>query len=119
MRFALSSPTRFPAVLGVVSLAALPAALREIVRTPLQHAKGSLDVYFGPAAFVGHTRTTGAQALAMLDLFDIWILVLLVMGLAEVGHVPRARAATLVLPLWFVLVLVHLGLKASPLGAAF
>jgi len=38
--------TTFPAMLGVVAYGSLPAAVREIVRAPLQLAKGSLDVYF-------------------------------------------------------------------------
>ena len=119
LRFALASRVGFSAVLGALSLAALPAGLREIVRTPLQYAKGSLDVYFGPAALAGHTRTPGAQALGLLDFFDLWVLALLIVGLAEVGQVSRGRAAALVLPLWLALALLRFGLKASPLGAAF
>lgn len=119
LRFVHASQVRFPAVLGALSLAAMPAGLREIVQAPLQYAKGSLDVYFGPAALVGHTRTIGAQALGLLDVFDLWVLALLVVGLAEVGQVSRPRAAALVLPLWLVLALLRLGLKASPFGAAF
>jgi hypothetical protein len=119
LRFALGRSVRFPTVLAVLSYSALPAALREIIRTPLQYAKGSLDVYFGPAAWVGHTRTLGAYALGMLDLFDLWVLVLLTVGLAEVGGVSRGRAAALVVPLWLVFVLLRLGIKASPFGSAF
>jgi hypothetical protein len=119
LRFVLERNTRFPVVLATLSFAALPAGLREILRTPLQHAKGSLDVYFGPAALVGHTRSVGAYALSLLDLFDLWVLALLTVGLAEVTGAPRGRVAGLVVPLWLVSVLLRLGLKATPFGAAF
>jgi len=119
LRFVLERRTRFPAVLATLSYAALPAGLRAILRTPLQYAKGSLDVYFSPAAAVGHTRSLGAYALSMFDLFDLWVLALLIVGLAQVGGVSRGRAAGLVLPLWLALVLLRLGLRATPFGAAF
>ncbi len=108
---------RYPAVLATLSFAALPALVRELVRTPLQYSKGSLDVYFGPAALVGHTETLGAYALSLIDLFDAWILGLLIVGLADVAQISRSRAAMLVLPLWLVLALLKLGIKATPLGA--
>ncbi len=119
LRFVLERRVRFAAVLATLSYAALPAGLRAILRTPLQYAKGSLDVYFSPAALVGHTRSFGAYALNMLDFFDLWVLWLLTVGLAEVGGVSRGRAAGLVVPLWLALVLLRLGLRATPFGTAF
>ena len=77
---------------------------------------GHLDIYFGPAALTG-TQNLGGYALGMLDFFDIWILGLTTVGLAATAGISRARAAGLVFPLWFVVCLAKLGIKASPFGA--
>ncbi len=118
LRFVMDSRAGYPAVLAVLAYSALPAAVRELARTPLQKAKGSLEVTFSPAVLAG-TDGVGRYALAQLDLFDLWILALLIMGLARVGMISTARAAALVLPLWLVFTLVKIGLKASPFGASF
>lgn len=117
VRFVMEGHARFGVVLSVMGFASVPAAIREILRTPLQMAEGSLDVYFGPAALSG-THTVGGYALSMLDLFDAWILALLVLGISTVGPISRARAAGLVIPLWLIYSLAKIGLKASPFGAA-
>jgi hypothetical protein len=114
--FIMEARARFTGVLGAVAFASVPAALREIVRAPLQLARGSLDVYFSPAVLTG-TKGLGGFALNTFDLFDLWILALLVVGLAQVTGTTRARSAGLVLPLWAVYSLLKVGLKASPLGA--
>jgi len=116
--FVMEARTTFGAMLGVVAYASVPAGLREIVRTPLQLAKGSLDVYFSPAVLTG-TRGLGGFALNLLDFFDLWILGLLIYALATVTGMSRGRAVGLVLPLWGFYSLMKIGLKVSPLGAAF
>jgi hypothetical protein len=114
--FIMEARARYTGVLGAVAFASVPAGLREIVRTPLQLARGSLDVYFSPAVLTG-TKGLGGFALNIFDLFDLWILGLLVIALALVTGTTRARSAGLVLPLWGVYSLLKFGLKASPLGA--
>lgn len=118
VRFVMEGRAGYPAVLAAMSYSALPAALREILRTPLQMAKGSLDVTFSPALLTG-TDTVGGYALSLLDVFDLWILWLLILGLAQVGPISTKRAAALVLPLWLIFSLVKIGIKASPFGASF
>jgi hypothetical protein len=115
--FVMETRTRFAPVLAAVSYAALPAALREILRTPLRAVKGSLDVFFSPAALTGRD-TVGGFALDLLDLFDVWVLALLIVGLAAISGIPRGRSAALVLPLWAVYSLLKLALRVSPFGAA-
>ncbi len=118
VRFVMAGNARYVAVLAALSFASLPAALREIIRTPLQLSKGDLDVAFGPAMLTG-TGSVGGYALGLIDLFDLWILYLLVIGLAEVGPISRGRAATLVIPLWIVFSLFKIGMRASPFGSVF
>ncbi len=114
--FVMEARTRYAGVLAAVAYSSLPAALREIVRTPLRLSKGDLEVFFSPAVLTG-TQSVGGYALDLLDLFDLWILALLIVGLATVTGISRGRAAGLVLPLWGILSLLKIGLKASPLGA--
>lgn len=114
--FVMEARTTFAPLLGVMAYGSLPAGVRELVRAPLQLAKGSLDVYFSPAVLTG-TQGLGGFALNLLDLFDIWILVLVILGVSTVTGMTRGRAAGLVLPLWGFYSLIKLGLKASPLGS--
>ena len=114
--FVMEARTTFAPMLAVMSYGSLPAGLREIVRAPLQLAKGSLDVYFSPAALTG-TEGLGGFALNLLDLFDLWILALVILGVSSVTGMSRGRAAGLVLPLWGFYSLAKFGLKASPLGS--
>ena len=114
--FVMRARTRFGTVLSVVAFSSLPAGVREILRTPLRLAQGTLDVYFSPAILTGREGLAG-YALDFFDLFDIWILSLLVIGLAATTGMSYQRAAALALPLWVVHSLMKLGLRASPLGA--
>ncbi len=118
LRFVMEGRGHFRDLLGVVGYASLPAAVREIVRTPLQAARGSLEVHFSPAVITG-TNNLGGYALGLLDVFSIWILVLLVVGIASVGGISRGRAAGLVIPLWIASVIFRVGIKASPIGSVF
>lgn len=116
-RFVMDGQVRMTGMLGAVAFAAAPAGLRELLRAPLQAAAGTLEIHFGPAALTG-TATPGGYALGLLDLFDLWIVGLLVVGVGRVAHLSPARALGLVLPLWILYGLMKLAVKASPLGSA-
>lgn len=113
VRYIMEGQARFLAVVNVMAFSAAPAGLREILRAPLQLSKGDLGVHFSPAALTG-TESVGGYALDTIDLFDAWILVLLVIGIARVGGLSRNRAAGLVLPLWAVYTLLKIAYRASP-----
>lgn len=115
LRFVMEGRARYLSVVSVLAFTGLPAAIREIVRAPLQLAKGGLDVYFSPAILTG-TESVAGYALNQLDLFDVWILALLIPALAEVGNISRGRAAGLVLPLWAIFTLLKIGYAATPFG---
>ncbi len=119
VRFVMEGKARFVAVLGALGWASVPAGIRILIRTPFCALQGSLDIYFGPAALPGvDPDTVGGYALTLLDVFDIWILALLITGISSVGGLSRGRAAGLVLPLWLVYSLARIGMKSSPFGAA-
>jgi hypothetical protein len=116
VRFVMEGRASFSAILGALAYSAVPAGIREIIRTPLQLAEGTLDIHFGPAALTG-THSVSGYALGLLDFFDLWIVVLLIIGIATVGPISRGRAAGLVLPLWILFSAAKIALKASPFGA--
>ena len=117
LRFVMEGKAHFATVLNVVAFSSVPAGLRELIRIPLMMAEGSLDIFFSPAALTG-TASMSGYALNLLDLFDLWIIALLIVGVATIGNGSRARAAGLVIPLWVVFSLLKIGIKASPFGAA-
>ncbi|MBD3235172.1 MAG: hypothetical protein GF330_00520 [Candidatus Eisenbacteria bacterium] len=117
VRFVMEGRARYLAVVSVLAHSAVPAGIRELVRAPLQRLTQTTEIEFSPAIWTG-TDTLGGYALAQLDLFDIWILAVLVGTLAAVGGIGRARAAGLVLPLWAVYTLLKLAYRATPFGMA-
>jgi hypothetical protein len=115
LRHVMEGQARFLAVVSVLAYSAIPAGIRALLRGLLQLARGSLDVHFSPAILTG-TESVGGFALDQLDLFDLWILALLIPALAAIGSVTRGRAAGLVLPLWGVYSLLKIAFRASPFG---
>ena len=55
-------------------------------------------------------------AVSSLDLFMIWMLILLIIGFSTLAKVSRAKSAAIIIPLWLVTVVIKLGFAA--LGAA-
>lgn len=54
--------------------------------------------------------------LSSLDIFTIWLLILLVIGFAALSKLSKAKVAVIVVSLWLVTVVIKLGMAA--LGAA-
>jgi hypothetical protein len=54
--------------------------------------------------------------LSSIDLFTIWTVVLMTIGMAAVSRLSRARSATIVISLWVMMIIVKVGFAA--LGAS-
>ncbi|MCA9730245.1 MAG: hypothetical protein KC729_21350, partial [Candidatus Eisenbacteria bacterium] len=104
-------------VLGVFSLTGLVYAIREAVTIPLKLARQSLDIYTGPAALLSPDVGLIFKIAQMLDLFDLYRMFLVIVGLAVVGHVSTKRSAGVVLAFWGLWVVIQIGYYLSPLGA--
>jgi Yip1 domain len=117
VRFIMEGQIRYWSMISLISFTSLPAMIRELVRVPLQMSKNSLDVFFSPAVLTG-TDSTAGFALNVLDVFDLWILYLLITGMASVSGITRGRAAGLVIPLWAILCLGMIGIKMSRFGGS-
>ena len=89
---------------------------RELIRLPLMLAKGSVEVYTSPAAFAATDNRAVIYGLQMFDLFDLYRLVVLAMGLAVVSALPVRRAAYPVLVIWLLFGLAGVGCALSPIG---
>ncbi|RPJ40330.1 MAG: hypothetical protein EHM19_13850 [Candidatus Latescibacterota bacterium] len=104
----------FMSLLRVVVWAKLVEVPRMLLWVPLVLVKRNAEVYFGPAAFLpGDADPRLLSVLGSLDLFSIWFLALLVLGIAVVMRVSRRRAAAAAILPWAVWVAV----KAAGAGA--
>ena len=73
----------FVGSLAVTSYAMVVGIVEALVRTPLALAKGTIDVFLGPAALLPASMagTPVFQILAQFDVFAIWKVVLVGLGL--------------------------------------
>jgi hypothetical protein len=95
------APRPFARLFHVATWGRLVQVPRLLLWVPLVLARGSGEVYFGPAAFVssdGHSPLF--TALAALDLFSIWFLVLFALGIKIVLRVSGLRAAVAAVLPW-------------------
>ena len=93
---------------SVVSL-----GLGSLIKWPLVLAKGSsMGVAIGPAIFVVDRGPTDAlyQLLSIFDLFTVWGVLLMVIGLGLVHEFVRNKATTVVVTTWLFLSLVLFGI---------
>jgi len=109
----------FGATMGVVSHAELPLALKRLLSIPAILSRSRIAVAdqllpSNVAALASsHLHGTAASVASAIDLFTVWVLVLLVIGLATVAGVSRRRAALTTAVLWASYVAVfHVALKA-------
>ena len=97
--------------LNVVAWASLPFAVRDVLRIIFMLAAGHAIASPGLSGF---TSTSGliSQLLARVDIFLIWHVVLLVIGLALTDGLPRSKAVTGVLVVLLLVLFAQAGLGA-------
>lgn len=100
-----SPPTRFRSLFSLTAHVWLVSAIEFAFKLPLMLAKGTLYVYTSAALLLPGeaSRTTLFRLLDEIDLFKIWIGVLLVIGLESIAGQPRPRAIALVAFSWALL----------------
>ena len=117
----MGSDTGFMRVLSTVSHAFLPAAVvGGIIVSILASRAGMLTadavqglVKSNLGAFLPDSASPVLHTLAgSIDVFTLWSLVLVAMGLAIVARIKQARATILVGGLWLVYVAGHVGIVA-------
>jgi hypothetical protein len=101
--------------LNIVAWASLPFAVRDILRIVFMLSAGHAIVSPGLSGFA---LTAGfvSQLLTRVDIFLIWNVVLLVIGLAIADGLPRTKAVTGVLVVMLLVLLVQAGLGTLTSG---
>lgn len=94
--------------LNLVAWGSLPFAIRDLLRAIFMLSAGHTIVNPGLSGFANSAGFL-AQLLARTDIFLIWSIVLLVIGLAALDGVPRGKAFVAV----FVVVLIVLSAQAG------
>jgi len=117
LNFVLASSTTFKEVLSVTSLCGLALIPGDLLRTPLMLAKGTLDVYTSPAAFADPNNLPLVFALNRFDIFELYRLVLLALGLSVLARQSTKRTAILVGIVWLIFGLIGFG--SVKLSSAF
>ncbi|MEW5795273.1 MAG: YIP1 family protein [Candidatus Zixiibacteriota bacterium] len=92
----------FKQLFSAVSFIFLVTIPEKIIVAALMVVKGSYDVQLGPAAFVSGESEGSLliTVLERLDIFSIWIAILMVTALPIVTGISKRRAAVVVCCLW-------------------
>lgn len=108
----------FKQAFSVTCYAWVPNVIQSVLLTIIILAKGATAinpqiiptlVRSNPAFLVDmKTQPMAFALLSSLDLFTIWVVVLLVIGFAYVGRVSKAKAAAAVVSLWAITILFKL-----------
>lgn len=120
----LGGEATYQQVFSVELYGFMPVVIRQLVKIPIVLSKHNIDpreaetiVRSGPAFLVSFKDHPMLFALfSRLDLFAIWSLILVVIGLAAASRLSKAKTAGVVIAAWCVMTLIVLGFAA--MGAA-
>jgi hypothetical protein len=114
----------FKQALSATLYAHFPRVLLGIIMGYVARAQGMVDpsalatiVKSSPAFLVDmKTQPVLFTLLASFELFQIWTIILLIIGFAALSKLSKAKTAAIIISLWLVMLVVKLGFAA--LGAA-
>jgi len=106
----------FNIALSVTTYAWFPRLIRGILGAIVMLSKGSLSIYelqnpiMSNLGFLFDPKTQPVQYAmgSAIDIFNIWSLVLLIIGLAAMSKFSKAKSATIVIVMWLVVNLLSL-----------
>ncbi len=119
VNFVFGGKARFIDVLHVVTFSQLVTVPRDLILIPLRAATQNLEIYAGPASLVSSEGSLLQPVLMLFDVFELYHLVPLALGLAVVGAITRGKAWGLVIALFSIWALIALGFSwmAIKMGA--
>ncbi|MBD3163471.1 MAG: hypothetical protein GF346_13335 [Candidatus Eisenbacteria bacterium] len=100
VNFGMGGHARFAALWPVAAIAWSPKAIEAILYAFLAKARGSAEIYFGPAALLPDDGSLLRSLLSVFDLFQLWMLGIHVVGLSLVAGIPPGRGRSAALVLW-------------------
>jgi hypothetical protein len=116
----LGGDSSFRRVFSVYCYASLVAMLGMIVRFPLIMTKGDMNVQTSLALLLSPNAKDSFlySVLSSFDVFSIWQVILVSMGLGVIYKYSTKKAFTAVVILWIIYILAKSGLS-SVFGGAF
>ncbi|MFO7769349.1 MAG: Yip1 family protein [bacterium] len=117
--FLLGGETGFKTVMGLTAYAWIPYSIgKAVVQVPLVLAKGSLAVSTSLNVLLPPDRWSSPLGIVLgsVDIFAIWMIVLVTIGMSTVYGFSRRRSAGLVVGLYAASVLLFAGLSALTSG---
>ncbi len=110
----LGGQTKFLYVLNMYALTLLIMIPESIVKVPLMISKESTKVQTSLALFVSSesANTFLGTLLGKFDLFGLWQLVLIILGLSVLCRTPVSKSAWAVGIVWFIWVVIQAGLAS-------
>lgn len=118
--FGLGAETKFGQVFAVVAFAGLPGALKFVLSAVLLFAgvgTENFDMQNPIGTNLGYYLTDSAKwmqtAGTFLDLFTIWSIALMVIGMAIISRKKISQSATVVVGWWLLLMLISVGAAAA------
>ncbi len=101
----LGGQGKWLATLAAVTQSQVVNGLEALVRVPMQLATRSMEVRLGPAALApeGWVDTPAVKLLTAFDVFSLWKVGLVALGLAVAHRLPRRRAFAATFSIWLVI----------------
>lgn len=118
--FGLGATLRFPQVFAVVVYAALPYLIRTLVTMLILFFGADAESFdlknpvgSNPAFYLPDAAPWLRALLSRADVFELWVLALMVLGMAIVARKTIAQSATVVLGLYLLATLLYVGAAAA------
>lgn len=118
LNFGMGADAKLHALWFVAALSWSPKVIEAVLFALAARVSGSIHVAFGPAAFVPYDGGVVRKVLEVFDLFDIWRLLITIVGIGVVARVARPKAITAGLGVfilgWLVMIVFALLSKGIP-----
>ena len=100
----LSGVANYEQVIAIYAYSSLIDAFRLLVLTPIIISENTLDVHIGFGLLLSEqvSQTFIGHVIYNIDLFDIWQVLVISIGLAVIGKISKRKTLGTVLGLWFL-----------------
>lgn len=114
----LGGESNFKTLMAIAAHSWLVLVPKTLLTVPLMLAKGSMAVSTSLQILIPSDQwmTPLGSALGAVDLFTIWTIVLIVIGISEAYRFTRVKSAALVVSLYMVMVVIGVALTALGRG---
>ena len=100
----LSGVASYEQVIAIYAYSSLVDAVRLLVITPVIISENTLDVHIGFGLLLSEPVSQAfiGKVVSSIDIFDVWQVLVVSMGLAVVGQISKRKTLGTVLGLWFI-----------------